>query len=130
MSLLKYQKDPQVVEGNGRGPLHFHRAHLDGLPFRGNVPLLREDEFHDVCETVYDAKLDIFDVRDPEQKKQLEEILDRAANGWYRILAKKPEWVQLPDGTKTVLVYVEWAIPHKEVNWNRMSGLPAGTLSR
>jgi hypothetical protein len=125
MSFLKYQDAKEVVEGNGRGPLSFSRAHLDGMPFRGTPAMLKEEEHQEFCETVHDAHVDIFDVGDPKQKKELTLIVDRAANGWYKILRMSEQWGKNKDGLDTVKVYIIWTEPHKEINKQR---LPTGSL--
>ena len=123
MSLLKYQDNSDITQGNGRGPVSFARAHVDGLPFRGSAPLLRENEYQEACETVYDVHVDILDISVPEQKARLQEILDRAANQWYRVLRQICKWTKTDDNKDTVKVYIEWAELHREVN--RMRAPPA-----
>lgn len=125
MSLLKYQDQPDP-EKDKRGPLSFARAHADGMPFRGEPTMLREEEYHQVCETVYDVEIDIFDISIPDQKAKLKEILDRAANQWYRILAMDRKWATDANGNDTVKVYVTWAAPYKEVNKSKMEPGAAG----
>jgi len=82
--------------------------------------MLRDEEYAALCETVYDVKVAIYDVSDPEQKAALVEILDRAANGWYRVLAMDRNWTKTSDGEDTVKVYIEYAVMHKEVNTNQL----------
>jgi hypothetical protein len=119
-SFLKYSERPEICQGNGRGPISFARAHLDGMPFRGKPPLLREEEFQDVCETLYDTFVDIFDLSVPAQKERLTGILDKAANRWFNILRMSEQWTKTADGHDTVKVYIIWTEPYKEVNPHRL----------
>lgn len=114
MSFLKYQEDQGLRRGNGRGPLYFSRAHLDGMPWRGDPVLLKEDEFSELTEQVNDFDVGLYDIRDPDQYKELKVIFDRAANEWYQILDYDKKWVNNQDGSHTVLVYVMYAVPHRE----------------
>jgi hypothetical protein len=124
-SFLKYQEKPDICEGNGRGPISFARAHLDGMPFRGKAPLLREDEYQECCETLYDTFVDIFDLSDSAQKEKLTGILDKAANRWFNILRMSEQWTKTADGKDTVKVYIIWTEPYKELNPQRLSSGPA-----
>lgn len=120
MSFLKYQDDPRVVQGDGRGSLSFARAHLDGMPFRGNAPMLKEDEYQAVCDTVYDTHVRVFDLGNQDEAEDYRKILDRVTNGWYRLLHMRP----VGESLKYVLM---WAEPFKEVNRNK---LPSNTIIR
>lgn len=119
-SFLKYQEDRQVVKGNGRGPLAFGRAHLDGAPFRGPALPLRDEEYQDYTEEVLDFDMGIFDIRVPEEYARVREIFDRAANNWYRIVDYDKQWEEREDGTKTVIVFVSWVVPHRELAKSRV----------
>lgn len=114
-SFLKYIDTP----GGDRGDLNWHRAAIDGAPFRGNAPLMREEEFEAYAERVYDAKVDTFDMSDPERKAAYAEILDRASNRWYKILACDRKFVE---SKQNWLIYLEWVEPHMEI--------PAGKMNR
>lgn len=104
MSFIKAQEN---YDKNCRGSLHWHRASVDGAPFRvsGRPPLLKNEEYEQSLERVYDAKVDTFDISIPEQKQKLENILDNAANQWFRILHMDRKFVETKG---TWLVYVEW----------------------
>lgn len=118
-SFLKYAEKKEGKE-NGRGPLSFRRAHLDGMPFRGSTALLREDEYEEFTETVNDGYVFLFDLTDEEHRQKLNEIVDAASNNWYKVYRMKEEFIQQPDGGVKVFVYVVWAEPHKELARHRM----------
>ena len=82
MSFLKYQESEPLVKGNGRGQLSFSRAHIDGMPFRGQPVALREEEFEDFTETVWDGKVKMFDMSVEADQEELRDVVDRIANGW------------------------------------------------
>lgn len=92
--------DPQ-----GR-PLHWHRAGLDHLPFRGTPPLLREAEMEENLVTTSDIKNGTFFVGDVEQNARYLELLEKVANGWYQIIYI--DRYRKPDDTYYT-VYIEWA---------------------
>lgn len=119
MSFIKYQQDRSIGAGNGRGAVSFNRAHLDGVPWRGPSYPLKEEEYYDYTEEVLDFDVGVFDVRDPEEYKQLKIILDKAANNWFRIADYDKQWVEKPSGEKTVLVYIMWVEPYRELAKNR-----------
>ena len=119
MSLIKYQDDQGVTEGNGRGPLHFGRAHVDKMPFRGNAPMLKEEEYDDLTETVYDGFVFLFDITKPDHLTKLQLIVDRSVNGWYHMHKMSEQFVPQPNGTLKVFVYCVWSERHKEMNKNR-----------
>jgi len=119
MSFLKY-RDKNTSSDNERGPLHFGRTAVDGLPFRGAPVLLRDDEYQKYTEVVHDADIDIFDMGDPAQRDKLREIVDRSVNQWYVIYRMQEKWVKRPDGSVTILVYVVWSVPQRELAKHRL----------
>ena len=119
-SFLKYSQRDDVVQGNGRGRLSFHRAHLDGMPFRGPPAMLREEEYDEYTETVHDGYVYLFDLSRAEHHKKLNEIVDAAANRWYQIFRMNEQFVPQPDGSLGVYVYCVWSEPHKELARHRM----------
>jgi hypothetical protein len=119
MSFLKYASDPSMREGNGRGPLHFGRTHIDGMPFRGTPVALKDEEFDTYTETVRDADVDVFDLSDPEQKKRLRSIIDNVANGVFRVLRYDHHWHTSADGKSSLLVYLMWFSAQKELAKHR-----------
>lgn len=119
-SFLKYAEREGTVQGNGRGPLSFRRAHIDGMPFRGPAALLKEEEYEEFTETVNDGYVFLFDLTDEKHRQKLNEIVDSASNNWYKVYRMKEEFIQQPDGGVKVFVYVVWAEPHKELARHRM----------
>ena len=120
MSFLKYQEDEQIREGNGRGPLSFNRAHVDGMPFRGPSIPLKEEEYDTFTETVQDFGAKVFDISDAKEYAELKQIFDRASNNWYQIHHFDKQWGETDAGKKTVYVFVMWTIPHKELSKHRV----------
>lgn len=127
MSFLKYQEIDTLSAGNGRGPLSFSRAHIDGMPFRGQPVALREEEFEEFTETVWDGKVKMFDMSNPEHQQEFQEVVDRIANNWYRGMKETEKWVTKPDGSTTLLIFMAWAEPHRELNKSRAGHLLSGT---
>ena len=107
MGLLKLQQNEALVRGNGRGPLHFGRAHIDGMPFRGaKLPLLREEEFEQALETVYDAKSETFNLSIPEQKAKHDQVLDHCFNGCAYLQTREYKWHTQPDGVLVMMSFL------------------------
>jgi hypothetical protein len=121
MSFLKYQNHTT----DDRGQVHWARADRDGAPFRGSqVPLLRDEEFEELAERVYDANIETFDTSDPEQKKALQSILDASANGWFKVLCMDRKWVVNDnEGTARMYVYIEWVEPYQEISSSKLRNL-------
>lgn len=127
-SFLKYQdRNKDTPQGNGRGPLSFRRAHIDGMPFRGSAAMMREDEYEEFTETVNDGYVFLFDLANTEHKQKLDEIIDASTNNWYKIHRMKEEFVHQPDGSLRVFVYVVWAEPYRELAKHRM---PPGLIQK
>ena len=90
--------------GNGRSRLHWPGT-IDGIPFRGaNAPDLKDKEIDNI-KLEADFKSQLFELWDPEQKAQFDEVNDRALAGWYRILRRFEHW---DDERKHYRVWVEW----------------------
>jgi|TARA_R110000824_G_scaffold111917_8_gene260781 hypothetical protein len=121
MSFLKFH---QQTDGNGRGDVHWSRASRDGAPFRGDkIPLLRDEEYENLSERVYDANVETFDTSDQEQKDKLKQVLDASANGWYKVLCMERKWLKLDDGGVKMCVYVEWVEPYQEISPSKLRNL-------
>jgi hypothetical protein len=102
-SLMKFMNRK---DGGSRGQLHWGRADIDGLPFRGSqVPLYRNDEAEERLVRVRDPKNGTFYTGDPEQNAKYLDVLDGAANGWYEIPFLE-RWRNPDDNYH--YVYVEW----------------------
>jgi hypothetical protein len=125
MSLLKYLNE----KPEGGGELSYGRSRDDNMPFRGPRALLREEEYDELTEVVNDGHVDVFDLSDPEQHKKINEIIDRVANGWYRLSALDHKFIiNEKDGTAKVLVYCVWVVPHRELDQRKLP--PGAALSR
>lgn len=120
-SFLKYLADEEVIKGNGRGSLSFSRANIDGMPFRGQTAPLKEEEYDDFTEVVNDFDVGMFDISKPEEYKALKAIFDKAVNQWFKIIDYDKQWVKKPDGSTTIIVYVAYTIPHRELAQQRLA---------
>lgn len=126
MSFLKFAENPELVGGNGRGPLSFHRAHLDGMPYRGPKAMLREEEYQEYTEQVNDGFVYLFDLSKPADQKKLQEIVDAASNDWFHVYKMSEHPVPQPDGSLKMFVYCVWYEPHRELAKHR---LPPGVMN-
>ena len=120
MSFLKYTGE---TNGNGRGEIYYGRAGQDGAPFRGHgIPLLREHEFEELAERVYDAYHGTFNTAKPDMRqpansqhgRTLQEIIERKENGWFKVLAWNERWAETDDGP-VMYVFVVWSEPYQEL---------------
>jgi hypothetical protein len=106
MSVIKYLHQQGKAAGDSSGKdVHFHRVERDGLPFRGKPPMLKEHEYEDRLHQVADAKNGTFYTGEPSENAAYLDVLDKAANKWFRILFID-RWRN--DGDKYHHVYVEW----------------------
>jgi|SRR6187399_2203714 len=117
MSILRFSTERKAKKGGK--PLHWGRAETDGAPFRGNPPLLREEEFDDKTIRSCDCFAATFDTSKPESKKHgrtYHEVLDGISNDWFFQLSQPMRrWVRNRRTRKwKVLVYIEWAEPYVE----------------
>jgi hypothetical protein len=109
------------TSGNGRGRIHWGRADIDGLPFRGSItPNMTTEEFEARLTRVADAKVDVFDMADIEQRKRYTEILDKIANGWAQCIGRDR---QFSEAKGTWLVIIEWVEMYME------DGAPTGATA-
>lgn len=112
-----------------RGNVHWFRAGSDGAPFRGNgVPLLREEEFEEHTETVYDCKFGVFNTATPKQQQHgrtYQEILDGVMSNWFRLTGPREyKWGPTGDGGEPAMfVYVEWAEPYREIQKSKLASI-------
>lgn len=115
-SFLKYLD----IDGEGQDKIFWGRAKADGAPFRGpKAVVLREDQYEALAERVNDAKVGTFDLAVPEQRETYKQILDRAANKWYKILFVERQFIR---EKKNWVVYIEWLEPHMEIPQSRLNG--------
>lgn len=114
MGFLKFQDNAKRDKAEN-AQLHWHRAELDGAPFRGDsIPLLKNDEFEELAQKVHDAKIGIFDTSDETHKqcgRTYNEVLDGVASGWFKLLTERKYKWSRRNKKLTMLVYVEWSEP-------------------
>ena len=115
MSLLKYHS-----EHANNGSISFNRAHLDGVPWRGPSYPLKEEEYYEYTNEVLDVDIGIFNIRDEAERLQMKTIMDKAANGWFRLIDYDKKWVEKDNGEQTILVYLAWAEPYRELDNRRV----------
>lgn len=111
MSFLKQQRHDQQS-------LHWHRAGVDGAPFRGSPAALTEDEFEALAEKVWDSKFGTFDTTQPDQVvmgRTLQEVMDASMSGLWKILYRDHQWGESEKGEPVMYQYIEWSEPHMEL---------------
>jgi len=101
-SLVKYKNSSQNPDD-----FHFGRADVDGFPFRGLPPLVKEEEVEDRMVRMAEAKNGTFYTGDPEQNQRYLEVLDRIANGWYTTVFTD-RWRN--EGDNFHYIYLEWLV--------------------
>lgn len=122
-SLVKFVNQQK----HGGQSIHWGRHDLDGAPFRGDAPPMgTEEELDDRLVRVVDVKNRIFDLDVPAENAAYVEIIDKAANNWFTIIAKEMFKIPVirtmsrvdPESKTTVVdkfrdikikVYLEWA---------------------
>jgi hypothetical protein len=118
VSVLKYGYDRG---GQSDQQLQFGRARADGMPFRGPSLPLKDEEWEQFTEQVNDFGHGMFDMSKPDDARQVKEVCDRAGNGWYQVMAYDRHLIQKPDGTHTILIYLSWLAPHRELARDRVN---------
>lgn len=99
-SLLKYSAR---INSNGR-KLFWDRAHIDGLPFRGDqAPMMNEDEFDAKTSSVVDFRNAFFDTAIPAENQKYLDVVECCLNGWFRCVHLERFW------QGTTKHYIEWA---------------------
>ncbi len=80
---------------------------LDGFPVigNGNRADLKQDELENI-DLRYDFKSHMFELWDPQQKTEFDDINDKIVNGWYRLLKRSDNW---DDEKKHFRIWLEWA---------------------
>lgn len=125
-SFLKYQ---QECRRSAEQPLHWNRARQDGMPFRGQPALLRDEEYDEFTEQVKDFDAGLFHMDSPEELAKMRGVLDKVCNGWYKVVDYDKQWVDRPEGKKTVCIYLLWYVPYRQLDEQKaMSVLGAHTL--
>jgi hypothetical protein len=111
-SLVKFVNQKEGTSVEGRGDLHWKRADIDGLPFRGHqVPSYRNDEFDERVVRVSDARNGTFYTGDTEENAKYLKVMDAIQNGWYQLVFCERWRQELDSGKqdKFHTIYLEWA---------------------
>lgn len=105
MSLRKYHGEIGGTQHNN-ARLNWPGT-LDGFPVigAGHRPDLKQDELENI-DLQYDFKSRMFELWDPAQKAEFDDINDKMVNGWYRLLKRTDNW---DDEHKHFRVWLEWA---------------------
>ncbi len=104
-----------------RGQIHYGRAHIDGAPFRGKaVPMLRESEFEEFLETVYDTETRYLDMSKPEDVATYALVHGKSTNGVWLIQERDKHWVDQADGSARLFILLTWSAPYKELATYRL----------
>lgn len=99
-SLVKYANRTKAEGGN---KVWWHRAEIDGVPFRGPAPpIMPEEEYENRVVRVADYRNAFFDTANREQNKDFLEIMECCANGWFYLCHLERFW------QKTTKHYIEW----------------------
>jgi hypothetical protein len=107
-SLVRFMNQ---TEGNGRGNLSWQRAGVDGAPFRGPPPLLREEEYEQRVVRVGDPQVRIFKISQdaPDEIKAYQEVMTKVVNGgWGQILHVDRQFNQAEGHWMVYLEWVQW----------------------
>lgn len=103
MSFQKYYGD-RGGQRHGDQPLHWPGT-IDGFPVRGQISAdLKQRETEDVPLS-YDFYSRMFELWDPAQKQEFDEVNDRVINGWYRLFKRADNW---DEEKKHYRVWLEW----------------------
>jgi hypothetical protein len=79
--------------------------------------MLKEHEYEDKVERVWDCYCGTFDTSKPEQTindRTLQWILDAAMSGWVRVISRQHQWGEV-DGKPVMFQYIEWGEPYQEL---------------
>lgn len=99
-------------QSNGK-PVSWDRAHIDGVPFRGSAPLMKEEEYQTKVERDNDGYVRAFRLWVPEEAKACEEIINGIANNWYRLIDRDKQYV--PEHANWVVLII-WTIPFNTIH--------------
>lgn len=83
--------------------LHWHRADMDGSPFRGEMQFLTEEEYEQKVVRVGDPQVECFNLLDPVQKKAYLDVVDGIVNKWFELVFIQ-RFIKIDPPTH----YVEW----------------------
>lgn len=105
MSIKKYYGE----QGNFAGGSErlFWPGTLDGYPVKaqGILPDLKKEEAENL-ELQLDFKSKMFELWDPAQKSEFDEVNDKIVNGWYLLQKRSDNW---DEDKKHFRVWLEWA---------------------
>lgn len=111
-SLLKFVEQKQA---KGGVELHWSRADIDGVPFKGRPVPLKEEEYETRTIKSFDARNGTFYTRDATQNEAYLEVLDKTANGWWQLVHidrfRK-------EGDPYFYIYIEWLEPYRQMRPN------------
>jgi hypothetical protein len=109
MSLIKYIGE----QSDGDHGRNLNWPGLHGLPVRGEVGLLKDDELDEFFELAYDFHCKEFHLSNPEELKEYTQVKDRIVNGWY-----VEKFVDNYRDSETGLrvVYLEWCQSYGQIN--------------
>ena len=105
MSIKKYFGEiGGPAHGNDR--LHWPGT-LDGYPVRGNASVadLKKEELDNI-DLRLDFKSKMFELWDPDQKTEFDDVNDKIVNGWYLLQRRNDHW---DEEKKHFRVWLEWA---------------------
>ena len=105
MSIKKYYGDRGGV-AHGNDKLHWPGT-VDGFPVRGNAfpPDLKKEELENL-DLQLDFKSRMFELWDPAQKAEFDDVNDKIINGWYLLQRRNDNW---DEEQKHFRVWLEWA---------------------
>lgn len=105
MSIKKYYGE---VGGAAHGDQRLHwPGTQDGYPVRGNnVPGDLKKEELDALDLGLDFKSKMFELWEPTQKAEFDDVNDKIINGWYLLQRRNDNW---DDEKKHLRVWLEWA---------------------
>ena len=105
MSFRQYHSEVGGSEHPGR---LFWPGTQEGFPFVNKsgkaIPNLKQDEI-DNAELEFIFKSRLFELWDPEQKKEFDDINGKIVNGWYMMQKRSDHW---DEDKKHFRVWLEW----------------------
>jgi len=110
MTLARYFEREQDDTGQ---QLHWGIADVTGLPIRGDTPPALKPEEIDDLPIEHDVRVQLFDLTKEEDKQAYQTILERAANGWYKVSFRQFRWAPEGDGAQ---IYCEWIQSYNRVD--------------
>ena len=112
MSLLKFVDETKTKDGAN---LHWSRADIDGVPFRGVPVPLKEEEYEAKTIKSFSAYNGVFYTGKKEENDKYLEVLDKTANGWWQLVHIDR---YRKDGDPYFHIYVEWLEPYRQMRPN------------